>query len=99
MLSEPRFNPAHNVLYFVLPWGIQVIVWVSIPTQSLCSFIFLPCCPPDISQHPELKDICEAEHHLCEAQADDSLADVCCLCHIIQYLWQFKKPNVSGTGN
>ena len=32
--------------------------------------LYLPSSlPPDISQRPELKDIFEAEHHLCEAQA------------------------------
>ena len=30
---------------------------------------------------------------------NDALADVCHLCCIIQGLWQFKKLNVSGTGN
>ena len=49
--------------------------------------LYLPSSlPPDISQRPELKDICEAEHHLCEAQADDALADVHHLCCVIQGL-------------
>ena len=39
------------------------------------------------------------EHRLREVQADDALADVRHLCHVIQGLWQFKKLNVSGTGN
>ena len=55
--------------------------------------------PSDISQRPELKDIREAEGRLREAQADDALADVRRLRRIIQGLWQFKKLNVSGTGN
>lgn len=62
--------------------------------------LYLPSSlPTDISQHPELKDIRDVEHHLREAQADDALADVRRLCHIIQGLWQFKKLNVSGTRN
>ena len=62
--------------------------------------LYLPSSlPPDISQRPELKDIRDTEHHLREAQADDALADVCRLHRIIQGLWQFKKLNVSGTGN
>jgi hypothetical protein len=55
--------------------------------------------PPDIRQRPELKHICEAEQRLREAQADDALADVRRLRRVIQGLWQFKKLNVSGTGN
>ena len=62
--------------------------------------LFFPSLLPiELRQHPELNDIGEAEHHLCEAQADDALADVHCLCHVIQGLWQFKKLNVLGTGN
>jgi hypothetical protein len=55
--------------------------------------------PPNISQLPELKDIRDAERRLREAQADDALADVRRLRRVIQGLWQFKKLNVSGTGN
>ena len=55
--------------------------------------------PPEIRQCSELKEIHEAEQHLREAQANDALADVCRLHHVIQGLWQFKKLNVSGTGN
>jgi hypothetical protein len=62
--------------------------------------LYLPSSlPPDISQRPELKDVREAEQRLREAQADDALADVRRLRRIIQGLWQFKKLNVSGTGN
>ena len=62
--------------------------------------LYLPSSlPPEISERPELKDIREAECRLREAQADDSLADVRRLRRIIQGLWQFKKLNVSGTGN
>ena len=62
--------------------------------------LYLPSSlPSDISHRPELKDIREAERRLREAQADDALADVRRLRRIIQGLWQFKKLNVSGTGN
>jgi hypothetical protein len=62
--------------------------------------LYLPSSlPPEIRHRPELKDICEAEHRLREAQADDALADVRRLRRVIQGLWQFKKLNVSGTGN
>jgi hypothetical protein len=62
--------------------------------------LYLPSSlPPDISQRLELKDICKAEYRLREAQADDALADVRRLRRIIQGFWQFKKVNVSGTGN
>jgi hypothetical protein len=62
--------------------------------------LYLPSSmPSDIFQRPELKDIREAERRLREAQADDALADVRRLRRIIQGLWQFKKLNVSGTGN
>ncbi|KDR65963.1 hypothetical protein GALMADRAFT_232763 [Galerina marginata CBS 339.88] len=55
--------------------------------------------PLNICQRPELQAVCEAEHRLREAQADDALADVRRLHRVIQGLWQFKKLNVSGTGN
>ena len=55
--------------------------------------------PPEICQCPELKQIREVEQCLHEAQANDALADVRRLRRIIQGLWQFKKVNVSGTGN
>ena len=62
--------------------------------------LFFPSSLPlELHQCPELNDICEAEHHLCEAQADDALADVRHLHCVIQGLWLFKKLNVSGTGN
>ena len=50
--------------------------------------------PPEIHQCSELKEICEAEQCLREAQANDALADVHRLRRIIQGLWQFKKLNV-----
>lgn len=55
--------------------------------------------PPNLRQCPELNDICEAERRLCEAQADDALADVRRLRRVIQGLWLFKKLNILGTGN
>jgi hypothetical protein len=62
--------------------------------------LYLPSSlPPEIRQRPELKNIHDAELRLREAQADDALADVRRLRRVIQGLWQFKKLNVSGTGN
>ena len=55
--------------------------------------------PPEIRQLPELKEVCDAERCLREPQSYDALADVRRLRRIIQGLWQFKKLNVSGTGN
>lgn len=55
--------------------------------------------PHEIRDRPELKDIVDVECHLHKAQADDALADVHRLWRVIQGLWQFKKLNVSGTGN
>ena len=55
--------------------------------------------PLKLCQRLELNDICEAKCCLHKAQADDALADVHCLCCVIQGLWQFKKLNISGTGN
>ena len=48
---------------------------------------------------PELKEMHEAEHCLCEPQADDALADLRRLRRNITGLWLFKKVHVSGTGN
>ena len=55
--------------------------------------------PLDIRERPELKEVREAERRLREPQADDALADVRHLRQIIQGFWEFKKLNVSGTGN
>ena len=46
-----------------------------------------------------MKEMCDAERRLREPQADDALADVRRFRHTIQGLWQFKKLNISGTGN
>lgn len=46
-----------------------------------------------------LHDICQLERQLREPQADDALADIRRQRRVIQGLWQFKKLNVSGTGN
>ena len=62
--------------------------------------LYLPSSLPlKICQCPELKEIREAEQLLCEAQANNALAEVHRLHRVIQGLWQFKKINVSGTGN
>ena len=55
--------------------------------------------PLHIRSLPALQDICLLEQRLREPQADNALADVCRQRRVIQGLWQFKKLNVSGTGN
>ncbi|KIJ59749.1 hypothetical protein HYDPIDRAFT_177697 [Hydnomerulius pinastri MD-312] len=62
--------------------------------------LFLPSSVPQFSTNsPGFSDLCQKELHPRKAQADDSLKDVRCHCHIIQGLWDFKRANVSGTGN
>lgn len=55
--------------------------------------------PSEIRRRAEMKEMCDAERRLREPQADDALADVHRFRRTIQGLWQFKKLNVSGTGN
>jgi hypothetical protein len=62
--------------------------------------LFLPSSLPlHIRNLPELQDICQLERRLREAQADDALAEIRRQRCIIQGLWQFKRLNISGTGN
>ena len=62
--------------------------------------LFLPSSLPlHIRSLPELQDICQLERRLREAQVDDALAEVRRQRCIIQGLWQFKRLNISGTGN
>ena len=64
------------------------------------TMVFFPLLlPPEICQLPELKEVCDTKHCLCEPQAYNALANVCCLHRIIQGLWQFKKLNICRTGN
>jgi hypothetical protein len=55
--------------------------------------------PRHIRTLPALHEICQLELRLRKPQADDALADVRRQRRVIQGLWQFKKLNVSGTGN
>ena len=55
--------------------------------------------PDQIRTLPALHEICQLEQRLREPQADDALADIRRQRRVIQGLWQFKKLNVSGTGN
>ena len=62
--------------------------------------LFLPSSlPPDIRALPELEAICQMELRLREPQADDALVEIRHHRRVIQGLWQFKRLNVSGTGN
>ena len=69
------------------------------PNPESMPLYFPSSLPPEIRERPELKDICKVEHRLREAQANDALSEVRRLRRVIQGLWQFKKLNVSGTGN
>ena len=74
----------------------------SVPSDTFAENIplFLPSSlPARICALPELQEICKLERRLREPQADDALAEVRRQRRIIQGLWQFKRLNVSGTGN
>jgi hypothetical protein len=55
--------------------------------------------PPTIRSLSEVKRVCRMERRLRYAIAHDALAVIRRQRRIIQGLWQFKKINVSGTGN
>ena len=62
--------------------------------------LFLPSSlPASVCKLPEIKEVHDIERRLRGPQADDALADIRRLQHIITGLWSFKKLNVSGTGN
>ena len=75
---------------------------MALPYENLPKTIplFMPSSLPDhICMLPMLHDICQLERQLWEPQADDALGDIRRQRRVIQGLWQFKKLNVSGTGN
>ena len=55
--------------------------------------------PADVRAASDMERVCCAEKRLRIAQADDALVEICRQRCIIQGLWQFKRINVSGTGN
>lgn len=62
--------------------------------------LYLPSSLPTyIRTLPELREVCHLERRLREPHADDALAEVRRQRRVIQGLWQFKRLNVSGTGN
>lgn len=62
--------------------------------------LYLPSTlPPDVRNLPELQAVYNSERRLREAQADDSLANIRRIRRVIQGMWEFKKINISGTGN
>ena len=74
----------------------------TLPPDTLAENVplYLPSSlPPRIRALPELKEICQLERRLREPQADDALAEVRRQRRVIQGLWQFKRLNISGTGN
>ena len=54
---------------------------------------------PNLQAIPEISKTLAHENRLRIAQADDALADIRHHLRIIAGLWQFKKVNISGTGN
>jgi hypothetical protein len=72
----------------------------SVPDVAQKAPLYLPLSlPPHIRNQAELRDICDKEWRLREAQADDSLAHIRRLRRVTQGMWQFKKICISGTGN
>lgn len=62
--------------------------------------LYLPSSlPSHIRALPELEEICQLECRLRQPQADDALAEIRLQRRVIQGLWQFKRLNISGTGN
>jgi len=55
--------------------------------------------PPDLLRSADMSTISEKERRLRVAQADDALAEIRRQRRIVTGLYQFKKLNVSGTGN
>ena len=83
-----------------MPHAASFIASTSIPEAAEEIPLYLPSSlPPHIRNQVELRDICDKERRLREAQADDSLAHIRRLRRVIQGMWQFKKFGISGTGN
>jgi len=62
--------------------------------------LFLPSSfPADVWSLSEMNRICNMEKKLRLAQAEDALVEIRRQCRIVQGLWQFKKLNMTGTGN
>jgi hypothetical protein len=83
-----------------MPQAASFIASTSLPEEAEKVLLYLPSSlPHQIRNQVELHDICDKEHRLREAQADDSLAHIRRLRRVIQGMWQFKKFSISGTGN
>ena len=61
--------------------------------------LFPSSLPVQVRSLSEMAQVCETEKKLRIAQAEDALVEVRRQRRIVQGLWQFKKINVSGTGN
>jgi len=62
--------------------------------------LFLPSSfPADVRSLSEMNRVCNMEKKLRLAQAEDALVEIRRQRRIVQGLWQFKKLNVTGTGN
>jgi hypothetical protein len=83
-----------------MPQAASFIASMPVPEEAEKVHLYLPSSlPPHIRNQVELRDICEKELRLREAQAVDSLAHIRRLRRVIQGMWQFKKISISGTGN
>jgi hypothetical protein len=62
--------------------------------------LFLPSAlPPDVRTASDMTRVSRMETRLRLAEARDALTDIRRLRRSIQWLWQFKKVNLSGMGN
>ena len=89
-------------IFLVLDHWLQIQPWnfllLSLTAEDVP--LFLPSSLSPNHQHtPGFSKILACETQLHIAQADDALADIWHQLRIISGLWQFKKVNVSGTGN
>jgi hypothetical protein len=83
-----------------MPHAASFIASTPVPGEAENVRLYLPSSlPPHIRNQAELRDICDKERRLREAQADDALAHIRRLRRVIQGMWQFKKFSISGTGN
>lgn len=83
-----------------MPQVTSFIPSTAVPVEAEKVPLYLPSSlPPQIRNQAELHDICDKERWLWEAQANNSLAHIRCLCRVIQGMWQFKKFSIFGTGS
>lgn len=69
------------------------------PAAENISLLLLPSLPSNLQNTTNFSKPLLHKVQLRIAQANDALHDICHHLHIISGLWQFKKVNISGTGN